>query len=253
MLWLWIVLGIVGAAGFTVSLIVIIKRTRVYLLDVADRFLIDEFSRCNVLVFGKKRQGKDLIFAHVIALRGGKHYSNIPYDGNTEVINLSELNVGENTFMDFINGTVKKFTPRFEEGCDVYISDGGIYLPCHFDKELDAKYPGMPIFFALSGQLYNLNVHLNSQAVGRPWKKLREQADSFIQVHGNTFRDGIFYVRISVYDKLANAESETKPIARFTVRVPIAELQYDTRYFREFLFDCVPQERDKILAYMLTR
>lgn len=251
---IYITCGVCGGAALLAGLIVfLVRRGHEIRLDAADRFLLDEFGRCNVLVFGKKRQGKDLIFAHVIALRGEKHYSNIPYDENTEVINLSELNVGDNTFTDFVNGTVKKFSPRFEERCDVFISDGGIYLPCHFDKELDAKYPGMPIFFALSGQLYNLNVHLNSQAVGRPWKKLREQADSYIQVKGNTFRDGAFYVRIIVYDKFSDAENEINPKAKYTVRVPLAELKYDTRYFREMLFDMPPTDRGEILDYILSR
>ena len=244
----YITLGAVGAALLIVlSVILFRRRFKEYKLDEADRFLVSEFRRCNVMVFGKKGSGKDVLFAHVIALRGEKHYSNIPYDDNTEVIDLYELNVGGNTFRDCIDGNIKPFPPRFEEDCDVYISDGGIYLPSHFDKELEKIVPDMPSFFALSRHLYHNNVHINSQAVMRPWKKLREQADSYIQVLRSVSCGDCLLVSIKVYDKLTNAENEINPIAKYTVRVPIGELQYDSRYFRNVFLDRKPSEREKIM------
>ncbi len=252
MLWLWITLGAIVAVCLTTGIVLLLRRHKIVLVDKADAWLVQEFSRCNVMVYGKKRQGKDLIFAHVIALRGEKHYANIPYNENTEIISLDELNVGDNTFEDFINGTVRPFTPRFEEGYDVYVSDGGIYLPCHFNKELNTKYPGMPIFFALSGQLYDMRVHINSQALSRPWDKLREQADSYIQVLRTDRRDDYLYTRIVGYDNYDNALNEKNPTVRFTVRIPISELKYDTRFFREVLFDSPPACGD-ILSKILWR
>lgn len=248
--WVWLIIGIIGGIAAITTIALITRHQVVTSPDKADIWLVNEFSRCNVLVFGKKRQGKDLIFAHVIALRGKKHYANIPYDENTEVITLDELNVGDNTFEDFINGTVRPFSPRFDEGCDVYVSDGGIYLPCHFNKELNNRYPSMPIFFALSGQLYDMNVHLNTQALGRPWDKLREQADSYIQVLRTIPRGEYLYTKIVGYDKYENALNETNLTVKFTVRIPVAELTYDTRYFREFLFDSPPKVRNKILSVL---
>ncbi|MDE6402167.1 MAG: hypothetical protein K2L54_06090, partial [Clostridiales bacterium] len=114
MTWLWITVGIIGGVAAITAAVWLVHRKIVTLPDEADAWLVNEFRRCNVLVFGKKRQGKDLIFAHVIALRGEKHYANIPYDENTEVITLDELNVGDNTFEDFITGTVRPVQPRFE-------------------------------------------------------------------------------------------------------------------------------------------
>lgn len=248
--WVYLIIGVFAVSGL-ICMAACLHRHVISEPDRADKWLVNEFSRCNTLTFGKKGSGKDLIFAHVIALRGEKHYANIPYDGNTEVINLSEINVGDNTFEDFIKGTVRPFHPRFEEGCDIYVSDGGIYLPCQYNTLLNQRYPGMPIFFALSRQLYDLNVHLNSQAVGRSWDKLREQADSFIQVLGTVARGDCLYVKIRGYDKLSDAEKETNCTAKFTVRIPIAELQYDTRYFRQFLFDCPPRTRNQILSIIL--
>lgn len=253
MTWLWLIIGGIFGIAVIISISIVTRRKIQTSLNKADRWLLGEFRRCNVLVYGPKGAGKDLIFAHVIALRGEKHYSNIPYDENTEVITLDELNVGDNTFVDFIDGTVRQFPPRFEDGLDAYVSDGGIYMPCQYNKELNSKYPSMPILFALSRQLYNMNIHLNSQALCRPWDKLREQADSYIQVLSTTPRGEYLHTRIVGYDNYNDALNKTNPIVKFTVHIPIAELKYDTRYFREFLFDCPPKERDKILSNILWR
>ncbi len=227
-----VIIAVCCAIVAAAVVVVIVKLRRVRKLDAADVFLVNEFRRCNVMVFGKKGSGKDVIFAHVIYLRGALHYSNIPYDQNTEVIELHEVNAGGNTFEDCINGTIRPFEPRFEEGCDIYISDAGIYFPNTMDKRLNELYPSMPVMLALSRHLYQNNVHTNCQAFDRPWKKIREQADSYIQVLGTTQRGEILYVKILVYDKYSNAENEINPKYKFTVRVPIYELQYDSRYFR---------------------
>ncbi len=198
-----------------------------------DKVLINEFSRCNVMVFGKKGTGKDVLFAHVIALRGEKHYANIPYDKNTEVITLDEINVGDNTYEDFINGTVRPVPARFKERCDIYISDGGVYLPAQYHGLLEKKYPSMPAFFALSRQLYDLNIHINSQALQRPWDKLREQADSYIQILGNYIRKDCMYLRIKIYSDYDEAKAQKNEVLSGTVRVPLSELWFNTRYFRD--------------------
>jgi len=254
MIWLYITFGAVAAVAIVITGVILFRRRfKEYKLDEADRFLVSEFRRCNVMVFGKKGSGKDVIFAHVIALRGEKHYANIPYDDNTEVIDLYELNVGGNTFKHCIDGNITPFPPRFDECCDVYISDGGIYLPSHFDKELEKIVPDMPSFFALSRHLYNNNVHINSQAVMRPWKKLREQADSYIQVLRSVSCGDCLLVSIKVYDKLTDAENEINPTAKYTVRVPIGELQYDSRYFRNVFLDRKPSERERIMCQINRR
>lgn len=229
----YITLGAVGAVLLIViSVILFRRRYKEYKLDEADRFLVEEFRRCNVMVFGKKGSGKDVIFAHVIALRGEKHYANIPYDDNTEVIELCEINAGDNTFEDCINGEIEPFEPRFDEACDIYISDVGIYFPNTLHEKLDKLYPSMPVFMALSRHLYNNNVHTNCQALGRPWKKIREQADSYIQVLRTRYRGDHLFLDIVGYEQAdVNSERLTE-VCRHTVRVPLFELQYDSRYFR---------------------
>lgn len=244
---LYISIGIVGIVAAVIIVIVLLKHFRKRQLDQADLWLVNEFRRCNVMVFGKKGSGKDVIFAHVIALRGEKHYSNIPYDYNTEVIRLDEINAGNNTFEDCINGTVTPFEPRFEEGCDIYVSDAGIYFPNSMDRQLNVIYPSMPVLFALSRHLYQNNIHTNCQAFGRPWKKIREQADSYIQVKETVRHGDNLYVRILGYSTEKDAENEQNPIVKYTVRVPIGELMYDSRYFRNVFFINPPTPREYVI------
>lgn len=236
-----------AAVGLVTMTVFLLRRHKRVLLDEADAWLVKEFRRCNVMVFGKKGSGKDVIFAHVIALRGEKHYSNIPYDDNTEVIELYEINAGDNTFEDCINGEIEKFDPRFDEGCDIYVSDAGIYFPNTLNEKLDKLYPSMPVFMALSRHLYHNNVHTNCQALGRPWKKIREQADSYIQVlRTRNYGDYLLVDIVGYEQQSVNSENLTQ-VCKYTVRVPIWELQYDSRYFRNVFLnrDLTPFEQLK--------
>lgn len=230
--WLWLIIGMAAVAIGIIVIVCLLHRHKLVLLDEADAWLVSEFRRCNVMVFGKKGSGKDVLFAHVIALRGEKHYSNIPYDGNTDVIELCEINAGDNTFEDCINGDIEKFDPRFDENCDIYVSDVGIYFPNTLNDKLDKLYPSMPVFMALSRHLYNNNVHTNCQALGRPWKKIREQADSYIQVLRTRNRGDHLLLSIVGYEQTDVNSERLNEVCRYTVRVPLLELQYDSRYFR---------------------
>lgn len=251
MIALYIIFGVVGVAAVVITTVALLRRHRKIKLAEADIWLVNEFRRCNVMVFGKKGSGKDVIFAHVIALRGEKHYSNIPYNEDTEVINLCEINAGDNTFEDCINGTVRKFEPRFDERSDIYVSDAGIFFPNTMDKLLDAHYPSMPMFLALSRHLYKNNLHTNCQAFGRPWKKIREQADSYIQVLDTHAHGDCLFVRILGYAKEKDAENEQNPTVKYTVRVPIDELEYDSRYFRTVFFDKPPTANEYVMSKIL--
>lgn len=230
---IYITIGaVIGGCGLVMLVVFLIRRQRFSRYSKADIWLVHEFRRCNVMVFGKKGSGKDVIFAHVIALRGAKHYSNIPYDDNTEVITLNEIAAGANTFEDCINGTITKFDARFDEGCDIYVSDAGIYFPNTMYDKLDKLYPSLPVYMALSRHLYNANVHTNCQALGRPWKKIREQADSYIQVLHTRARGEFLYVTVIGYEQSSVNSESLSPVCKHVVRVPLSELQYDSRYFR---------------------
>jgi hypothetical protein len=125
-----------------------------------DRWLLNAFDNYDCAVYGLRGAGKDVIMAHVINLRGTKHYSNIFYNGQTEVRDLKDLNVGGNEYPDFINGTVHKFEPNFDEGYHFFISDAGVYLGSQYNKELNQNYGELPIHIALRRHLYNSHVTL---------------------------------------------------------------------------------------------
>ena len=217
--------------------------------DGQNTWLVSEFERCNVVVFGKKGSGKDVLFNHVINLRGLPHYSNMPYNDRTIVTGLDALSAGDNTYEDFINGTLRKFAPVFMDRCDYYISDAGVYLPSQYDKELDRRYPSMPLFYALSRQLHRMNVHANVQALGRLWKKLREQSDSYIWVRKTADCGDYMVIHAISYDRYESAERRLLPvkdkqygatygdIAERKFKVYKRDLGFNTYHFRSLLLD----------------
>lgn len=144
------------------------------------RYIVDNFKKSNVVVAGKKGTGKDLIFNKVINRRNDYHYCNIPMGDKNKIISLKAVSVEPNTYKDFINENVTRINRTFYEKKDIYISDGGVYLPSYMDAVLYKTYPSMPIFYALSRHLYENNIHVNVQNYNRLWKALREQADFFV-------------------------------------------------------------------------
>lgn len=181
-------------------------------------FLCNVFNKNNVIVFGKKGCGKDLLFQYVINSRHKKHFSNIYFNKKTEIVCLKDLELKNNTYENFINNDINNEVKidKFE-GKDFYISDIGVMLPSQYDTKLYKSYPSFPIFYALSRHLYNSNVHCNTQNLGRVWKALREQADSYIKCVGvdKPLILGLFgFLRINFiyYDKYESANSSLLPL-----------------------------------------
>ncbi|HEY8390531.1 MAG TPA: hypothetical protein VIL26_06255 [Clostridia bacterium] len=260
---IYILFGVVIIFIIFIALIVFAKKRKKRLCNdyddnyfkVQNDWLVEQFRTRNVYVFGKKRTGKDLLFAHVIYLRGEKHYANMPYDDNTEVIELKEINVGGNTFEHIIEGQIEPFEPQFEFGRDIYLSDAGIFFPSQYHRILEQKFPDMPIFFALSGHLYELNVHCNCQELGRVWDKLREQADCYIRVLGCKWYRNYALVSCISYTDYNAAERKISPpspkksekkllefyekygeVVYRTFKIYKSYLKYDTHYFRHKFF-----------------
>lgn len=222
-----------------------------------DRWLLNAFDNYDCAVYGFRGTGKDVLFAHAINLKGGKHYSNIYYNSETEVRDLKELNVGGNTYEDFINGNIKKFTANFEDGYHFFISDAGVYLGCQYNKELNQNYGELPIHIALRRHLYDSHVHTNSQALNRPWDKVREQQGCFIHTLGTTDYGDFLIVKAISYTKYESAleclpppEKQDKfhvmkygEILEHKFKVPVASLSYDTRHFKTILLNKKEEEK----------
>lgn len=178
--------------------------------------ILNRFKRNNVLVFGKKGKGKDLLMQNVIAHRKRERYhSNLNYGYKFNKMTLSEITVAPNVYTNFIEGHIHKipFEPKFWKA-DIYISDGGIYLPSQYDNKLSHQYPSLPIAYALSRQTYQHNVHCNTQAFSRLWIKLREQADSFFLCLGVLNLGFVFIQKVRYYERAQSAEEYIAPFKK---------------------------------------
>lgn len=251
-------IGAVCAAliAFTVFLIVRLRQSKqeensgLY-WAYQDQWILNTFDNYDCAVYGFRGTGKDVIFAHAINLKGDKHYSNIFYNADTEVRDLKELNVGGNTYEDFINGKIKKFEPNFEDGYHFFISDAGVYLGCQYNKELNQNYGELPIHIAFRRHLYDSHVHTNSQALNRPWDKVREQQGCFIHTLGVLDYGDFLIVKAISYTKYESALECLPPpdkqdkfhvmkygeILEHKFKVPVNSLTYDTRHFKTILLN----------------
>ena len=184
-------------------------------LEKNARFIVDRFRAGNVIVFGQKGKGKDLIFQKVIRKRNEQYFANVNYGYKYNYIKLSDLELGYNTYENFINDNVQLVEKKEElEGADIYISDAGIYLPAQYHYLLDKKYKSLPVFYALSRHLYNNNVHVNVQALNRVWDKLREQADSYFKALRTVKIGCLLFTKVRFFETYETASENRAPMRR---------------------------------------
>lgn len=224
----------------------------------------------NVVVSGRKRYGKDILFQAVIKWRKEPYFANYSYGGEYTHIDLKELELTPNTYDNFIDGKIEKVKKNNKlEGKDIYISDGGIYLPSQADSKLHKTYPSLPITYALTGHLWANGIHVNTQRLERLWKALREQADYFVRIRKRVLKlPFIFVVFTTEYDKYESAKQELLPLGsrlfnkyskaekdkfRATngfikngfVIVPKHYCKYDSRAFHEIMFGEKAPKKEK--------
>lgn len=241
--------------------LVVLLAIGVFKLVSGRNALVDSFKRCNVIVFGKKGTGKDLVFNKVINARKQQCYTNIPYSAKyCHLAEVRDFTVEPNTYKDFLNGTLKTVEKTRSERMDFYISDGGIVLPSQYHGELDKRYPSLPIFYALSRHLTNSNIHINTQNLSRVWDKLREQADCYVRVERTVKVFGLLFTTFTLYDYYESAKQCLQPyphgifdsafntasfneyvamhgnIKRHIIVQRVKDVYYDTRYFHKVLY-----------------
>jgi hypothetical protein len=177
-------------------------------------FVARQFDRNNMIVYGKKGTGKDMLFQQVINKRKQTHYSNINYGKTTLPIQMNQLSLYPNTFETLINNKIVKVQPNLVEKTDVYISDAGVMLPSQYDYLLHKKYPSLPLLYALQRHLYNSNLHANVQSLGRIWKPLRELADGYIKCEKVIWIGPMYIQLFTYYDRYESAERTLLPMKR---------------------------------------
>lgn len=249
---------IIIAAGLFIT-ISLIRST------IDKKFLIKTFESGSVIVTGHKRRGKDMLFSYIVNRRKKPCLSNMKYSEETTIVDVQDLNLGPNDYRHFIEGDIKKIKKQKEwEGQDYYLGDGGIYLPSQHQSDLVKIYPTLPLFYAISKQLYDMNIHVNVQNLNRLWDKLREHGDYYIECRGCKKIIGrIFRLKCTYYDKYESALQRLEPfkvdrrilrkdkqqqalkrqfqstngtIRKMTIYFKIAKKHYDTREFHKIIF-----------------
>lgn len=219
------------------------------------------FEHNNVIIFGYKSTGKDVVTNWIINQRNEPYYANMSYtkdDKNFMPIEIKDLSLAPNTPHDFIEGKVYTMPHKLMERTNCYISDIQVHLPNYLDSKLYVKYPSLPIFYPLSSQLYDMNVIFNCQDINRGWKALREQADYFIWTKRTYKLFGWLFTRVYGYEKYETAQRKLLPVkSRFFNKFSKAEVDiynatngeiitgfivqnkrriyYDTRHFEKLL------------------
>ena len=168
------------------------------------------YERGSVSVCGQRGSGKDLLTANVVVRRNRPYVSNVPYDGNALPFDYKKIAVGNN-YRNFIEGNVTPYEYPYADGTDIYLSDCGVYFPSQYCNELNRDYKDLPTFLALSRHLGNASVHTNAQDIGRPWDKLREQSDCYIQAIWSKVICGIVFQKIRIYERYDACKARVRP------------------------------------------
>ena len=205
-------MGIILIIGLIIVAIVLIVTIVRHLLTKTR--IKGAFENGNVIVSGRKGYGKDVLFNAVINWRKKTYHSNLNYGGDYKPFDIKELEITPNTYNNFINGNIDKVKKddTFEES-DIYISDGGVYLPSQADYLLHKTYPSLPITYALNRHMFNNGIHVNAQRIERIWKALREQADYFVLMRKRPLKLPFFLVLFTTeYDRYESAKKELQPM-----------------------------------------
>lgn len=244
--------------------IIIIIICLVYLRLAANaQFIVSKFRHDNVVVYGKKRKGKDLLFQLVIYLRGKSYQSNITYGGKYIHVDIADISLSPNTYENMLHGNITKLKKQhYREKRDTYFSDTGVHLPSQYNHILNKIYPSLPLEYSLEGHLYDANIHVNyNGAFTRVWDKIREQAGEYFRPLMTVKMPLALYIHVRYYAEQQAASYNVLPFQKgllagsavraakkqfdstngivkdMWVRVPRRIIKYDTRWFEKVFFE----------------
>lgn len=182
------------------------------------RKIIKLFEEGNVSVCGLRGKGKDMLTANVVVRRKKPYISNTDYGGDHIPFAPEVLNC-KNTYRNFLTGRLNRYEYPFDDGVDIYLSDGGVYMPSQYQGELCKEYGHIPVYMAISRHLGDCNFHYNVQNLNRMWDKIREQSDTYIRCIGCKVLFGkLVLQRVIIYEKYESAVNRVPP---FRLRRPL--------------------------------
>lgn len=213
--------------------------------------IIKMFENGNVCVCGMRGRGKDLLFGNVIKRRSLPYVSNLNYteDANYNELDYDEIDMGKNTYKNFIENDLKFYEYLYPMGSDIYISDVGVYFPSQYCNELNRDYKYIPIYQALSRQVSHNNVHINVQNLNRAWDKLREQSDTYIYCNKCWYIKGFVFQIVTIYDKYDSCCQRVKP-CRISVPLFADKLtKQNAQIYRDNFFNQHGNVKRRFLLY----
>lgn len=179
--------------------------------------MIKLFEQGNVSVCGLRGSGKDMLFANIVMRRKIPYISNTDYGGDFIQFQPEILNC-RNTWRNFLTGRVNRYFYPYDDGIDIYLADGGVYMPSQYQGELCKLYGHIPVYMALSRHLGDCNFHYNVQNLNRMWDKIREQSDIYIRcIQCRVLFGHIVLQRVIIYEKY---ESAVNRVPVFRLRRP---------------------------------
>ena len=182
------------------------------------RKIIKLFEEGNVSVCGLRGKGKDMLFANVVMRRKKPYISNTNYGGEFIPFEPYVLNC-RNTYRNFLTGKINRYEYPFDDGVDIYIADGGVYMPSQYQGELCKEYGHIPVYMAISRHLGDCNFHYNVQNLNRMWDKIREQSDTYIRcICCKVLFGKIVLQKVIIYEKYESAVNRVPP---FRLRRPL--------------------------------
>ena len=175
------------------------------------RKIIKLFEQGNVSVCGLCGKGKDMLMANVVIRRDKPYVSNTDYGGKFIRFDPQLLDC-KNTWRNFMTGKLNHYVYPYEDGVDIYLGDGGVYMPSQYQGELCKEYGHVPIYMAISRHLGDSNFHYNVQNLNRMWDKIREQSDTYIRCVGcKVLFKKLVFQRVIIYEKYESAVNRVPP------------------------------------------
>ena len=212
--------------------------------------IVKMFESGNVCVTGLRGTGKDLLTANVVVRRKKPYVSNIDYGGYFAPFDTYKINLGENSYKNFISGDIKHYEFPYSRGSDIYISDVGVYFPSQYCNELNRDFKYLPGYLALCRQVSHNNTHINVQNLNRAWDKIREQSDIYIRCRRCFYVPIINLVLqfITIYDKYESCVNRVQP-CRVSLPLfnPAGKAQVDV--YKDNFFNTHGSVKNRILLY----